>query len=101
MLDLIVVGVILADPLQEPLHSDTLAPLLRRAAGVPVLLFTSAAVGADEARAVGFAGVVNKPYDSESLLEAVRAAGRQAAEYAGPPRRAPRGFRPEEAVRAD
>lgn len=93
LLDVVLAGVILFDPAQQGGGEDTsgFAALLGRAAGVPVLLFSAAAIDQEQARAAGFAGVVRKPYDAATLINAVRAAARLSAEYEGPPRRAPRG----------
>lgn len=92
LLSVLVVGVILADlaPSEEE-DVQGYTDLVQGAGGVPVILFTARPIKPEAARAAGFAGVVHKPYDAETLLAAVREGARRAAEYWAPPRRAPRG----------
>jgi DNA-binding response OmpR family regulator len=93
LLDVMVTGVILFDPFPAAAATDTsgFASLMPHALGVPVMMFTATAIEDAEARDAGFAGLIRKPYDAAELIAAVRAAARIAAEYDGPPRRAPRG----------
>jgi DNA-binding NtrC family response regulator len=92
LLDVMVVGVILVDPFTTTeADSSGFLSVPQQANGVPVVLFTAHPVDAEAALAAGFAAVVQKPYDAESLITAVREGARRAADYWAPPRRAPRG----------